>query len=235
MGDRSGAQASALVGAAIVAAGVFALWPKTVNAETSQEFQDTSDVPMPADDNPYIVPENHTWQDAIEDGFPVQNDYVRAFLFMIRACEHVYPRDVLNGACYSIFYGGSHFVDMSDHPVNTGEKQGVPLPDSFCAAVKLKPGCVSTAAGAYQFIRPTWNRIRDYAPRLPDFSPASQDIAAERLLMECGAYDYVVMGDFDTAITEASTVWASLPKSTAQQNPKRMQYARERFFEGLFV
>jgi hypothetical protein len=64
-----------------------------------------------------------------------------AFLFMIRATEHVYPRDVLNDAAYSIFYGGSKFSNFSDHPVLTGEKKGVPLPDNFCRAAGLKPGC----------------------------------------------------------------------------------------------
>jgi lysozyme len=155
-----------------------------------------------------------------------------AFLFMIRATEHVYPRDVLNDAAYSIFYGGSKFSNFSDHPVLTGEKKGVPLPDNFCRAAGLKPGCVSTAAGAYQIIKGTWTRIKSRL-NLPDFSPLSQDQAAVALLDESGALDLIYAGDIEGAIKKASKIWASLPGSTAQQNPKALAYAMNRFDEGL--
>jgi lysozyme len=152
---------------------------------------------------------------------------------MIRSTEHVYPRDVANNACYYIFYGGQHFSNMSDHPVNTGELKGVPLPDHVCAAAGLGSGCVSTAAGAYQIIRPTWNRIREIAPRLPDFSPASQDEAAIRILNEIGATTMIQNGDLQGALKAASKIWASLPYSSAQQNPKQLAYAEDRYLEGL--
>jgi muramidase (phage lysozyme) len=155
-----------------------------------------------------------------------------AFLFMIRSTEHVYPRDVLNDAAYSIFYGGSKFSNFADHPVLTGEKKGVPLPDHFCKAAGLKPGCVSTAAGAYQLIKGTWTRLRDRL-NLPDFSPLSQDRAAVGLLEEIGAVDLIYAGDIEGAIKKASRIWASLPGSTAQQNPKALAYAMNRFDEGL--
>ena len=155
-----------------------------------------------------------------------------AFLYMIRSTEHVYPRDVVNDAAYSIFYGGSRFQNFTDHPVITGEKKGVPLPDHFCKAAGLKPGCVSTAAGAYQFIKPTWVRLRDKL-NLPDFSPLSQDRAAVGLLEEIGAVDLIFAGDIEGAIHKASRIWASLPGSTAQQNPKALAYALNRFDDGL--
>ena len=155
-----------------------------------------------------------------------------AFLFMIRSTEHVYPRDVLNDAAYSIFYGGSKFSNFADHPVLTGEKKGVPLPDHFCKAAGLKPGCVSTAAGAYQIIKGTWTRIKARL-NLPDFSPLSQDQAAVALLDESGALDLIYAGDIEGAIKKASKIWASLPGSTAQQNPKALAYAMNRFDEGL--
>ena len=186
-------------------------------------------------DNPYIpleitVPSLRS--DFVDNvGDPIMN--LNAFLFMIRASEHVYPRDVVNDACYNIFYGGSTFDDMSDHPVNTGEKRGVPLADSMCRAVGLNPGCVSTAAGAYQIIRPTWNNIRKISPRLPDFSRDSQDQAAIRLLDQVGALALISEGDIKGAIKKASKLWASLPGSTAQQNPKKLQFALDRFEEGL--
>ena len=155
-----------------------------------------------------------------------------AFLFMIRSTEHVYPRDVLNDAAYSIFYGGSKFSNFADHPVLTGEKKGIPLPDHFCTAAGLKPGCVSTAAGAYQIIKGTWTRLKNKL-NLPDFSPLSQDQAAVALLDEVGALDLIYAGDIEGAIKKASRIWASLPGSAAQLNPKALAYAMNRFDEGL--
>jgi lysozyme len=159
-----------------------------------------------------------------------------AFLFMIRCCEHRYPRDVLpigeDAPCYTTFYGGARFEDMSDHPVLTGELKGVPLPDAMCIAAGLKPGCVSTAAGAYQFIKPTWERLRNKGDYLEDFSPANQSEAAIRLLEEIGARQKYIAGDIQGAIQTAGRAWASLPGSRAQQNPKAMQYCIERFNEG---
>ena len=174
--------------------------------------------------NPPIPPEVRAMND------PQAN--LSAFLYMIRSTEHVYPRDVVNDAAYSIFYGGSKFSNFADHPVITGEKRGVPLPDHFCTAAGLKPGCVSTAAGAYQLIKPTWVRMRDKLG-LPDFSPLSQDRAAVGLLDEIGAIDLIYAGDIAGAIHKASRIWASLPGSTPQQNPKALAYALNRFDDGL--
>ena len=164
-------------------------------------------------------------------GTPQQN--VSAFLHMIQSSEHVYPRDVENQAAYSTFYGGSTFSDFSDHPVNTGEKVGVKLTAAQCKASGFKPGCVSTAAGAYQFIRPTWDRIRAISPRLYDFSPDSQDTAAVRLLNQIGALALIEAGDIAGAVAKASKTWASLPGSKAQQNPRQMAFIIDRFNEAV--
>jgi lysozyme len=157
---------------------------------------------------------------------------ISAFLYMIRSTEHVYPRDVVNDAAYSIFYGGSKFQSFRDHPVITGEKRGVTLSDAMCKAAGLKPGCVSTSAGAYQLIKPTCVRLRDKLG-LPDFSPLSQDQAAVELLDEIGATNLILAGDIEGAIHKASRIWASLPGSSAQQNPKALSYALNRFDDGL--
>jgi muramidase (phage lysozyme) len=66
---------------------------------------------------------------------------------------------------------------------------------------------------------------------LPDFEQQSQDLAALELLKESGAYDLILEGEIEGAIRKASKIWASLPGSTAQQNPKAMQYALDRFRE----
>lgn len=153
-----------------------------------------------------------------------------AFLFAIRNAEH-YPVDVLTGMDYQTFYGGAKFHDLSDHPVITGELRGVKLPDRFCSAAGLSPGCVSTAAGAYQFTRPTWTRLRERSPRLPDFSPESQNEAARRLLAELGVPAKLRAGDFSGAVARAARVWASLPGSSAQQGGKSLAFLQSKFVE----
>lgn len=163
----------------------------------------------------------------------LDNAYVRAFLFMIRSLEHN-PADVAAGLDYSTFYKGSRFYNLADHPVLTGEKRGIPLSSAMCIAAGFADGiCVSTAAGGYQIIIPTWNDVRGMFPRLPDFTPASQDVAAVRILRKAGALTPLMAGDIETALRKASPKWASLPFSTAQQNPKSLQYALTKFNEGL--
>jgi len=224
-------------GPALLLAGLAAwllLRPREAAAlQIDPSTNDTSVVPASAVTNlinnpifetPQIPPEVRAMND------PQAN--LSAFLYMIRSTEHVYPRDVVNDAAYSIFYGGSKFQSFRDHPVITGEKKGIKLPDAMCRAAGLKPGCVSTAAGAYQFIKPTWVRMRDRL-NLPDFSPLSQDLAAVALLDEVGALDLIYAGDIEGAIYKASKIWASLPGSTAQQNPKALSYALNRFDDGL--
>lgn len=217
--------------------------------------QDTNDAPREADSNPEQAPPVYSWDSPRLDpavGLPSATDWdsvapdptvglpmnnpdanVAAFLYMIRATEHTFPRDVETDACYNIFYGGSVFKDLSDHPVVTGEKKGVPLAAATCRASGLKPGCVSTAAGAYQIIKPTWIGVRDQLPRLPDFSPSSQDEAARRLLDQVGALELIRAGDIKGGINRASKLWASLPGSMAKQNPRAIQYALDRFADGL--
>jgi lysozyme len=225
-------QGHALILAGLVAYLVFR--PRDAAAlQIDQTSNDTSVVPLAAQTNLVTNPIYNLAPVAPEVtamNNPDQN--ISAFLFMIRSTEHVYPRDVINDAAYSIFYGGSKFQSFRDHPVITGEKRGVPLPDAMCKAAGLKPGCVSTAAGAYQMIKPTWVRLRDKLG-LPDFSPASQDLAAVELLREAGAIDLIEAGDIEGAIKKSSRIWASLPGSTAQQNPRAMDYALNRFDEGL--
>lgn len=132
------------------------------------------------------------------NSFDMNNKNVQAFLAMIRQHE--------SKGHYNVIVGGSLFSDYSRHPrkyitLNINGK-----------AVK------SSAAGAYQFIFSTWDNIRAKL-KLPDFSPASQDIAAVELLSQIGAYDDIVAGRFNNALKLASSQWASLPYSKANQNP----------------
>lgn len=162
----------------------------------------------------------------------LQGDPLPAFLYMIRSTEN---QSVADSDRYARFYGNSVFSNFSDHPVVTGEMKGVRLSDSMCRAAGFSPGCVSTAAGAYQIIVPTWQRVRAagaWGPYLTDFSPESQDEAARRLLIECGALASLKMRDLPGAIKRASKLWASLPGSTAGQHPVSVDVAMAYFNEG---
>jgi muramidase (phage lysozyme) len=211
--------------AALVLAAVL-FWPRRASAETDPATGDTAPIQPQAVDNPDAV----VLQDAeIQTmSLPVN---VNAFLYMIRSCEHRFPTDVVNDDCYEIFYGGTRFADLSDHPVITGELAPVPLPDHMCKAAGLKSPCYSTAAGAYQFIRPTWARLRNKLG-LDDFGFASQDRAALELLDESGVLSLIEEGEIESAIRKASKIWASLPGNAYQQNPKAMRFALDRFAEG---
>lgn len=170
------------------------------------------------------------------EGDTVQtNNPIAAFLYMIRSAEHR-ASDVRSGTDYGTFFGGARFTNFADHPVNTGELKGVPLKPEWCRAAGFASGqCVSTAAGAYQFTRPTWNELRAagrWGPRLPDFSPRSQDEAAVRLLGRLGVPALLAAGDLPGAIAAAAPRWASLPGSTSGQPQKSMAFAIAKFNEG---
>jgi lysozyme len=211
--------------AALVLAAVL-FWPRRVSAETDPATGDTAPIQPQAVDNPDAV----ILYDEVPQAMSLPVN-INAFLYMIRSCEHRFPSDVVNDDCYEIFYGGTRFADLSDHPVITGELAPVPLPEAMCRAAGLKSPCYSTAAGAYQFIRPTWQRLRNKLG-LDDFSFASQDQAALELLRETGVVDLIEEGEIENAIRKASKIWASLPGNTYQQNPKAMTFALDRFAEG---
>jgi muramidase (phage lysozyme) len=110
------------------------------------------------------------------------------------------------GGEYDLIVGGKQRIsDYAKHP----NVVGLTTPDG-----------PSTAAGRYQITRTTWN---DIASDLPDFSPASQDEAAIRLLKRRGALEDVDRGDFQAAIAKLGDEWVSLPSSTNKNQPRRSQ------------
>lgn len=135
-----------------------------------------------------------------------KDENVQAFLKLIRWAEGT----DLRSNPYAVTYGYDHTIEnFADHPAITGEWTGNQLPDSYCKAVGLSTGCKSTAAGAYQFLKPTWEGLKSKL-NLPDFSPKSQDLAAIELINEKGAIQDIVAGQIQTALKKVSKVWASI-------------------------
>jgi lysozyme len=165
-----------------------------------------------------------------EENFPVPEQIdpdanLSAFLAMIRRAEGTDRR----GDPYRVCYGFAHsIVDMSDHPAITGEWNGERLPDAMCRAAGKAPGCVSTAAGAYQFIRPTWESLKA-AGKVWDFSPASQDAGAIALIDRAGAIGAVRSGDLATAVQRCAKTWASLPGAGYDQPERRFDQLAQWF------
>jgi muramidase (phage lysozyme) len=142
---------------------------------------------------------------------------VRAFLALLCWAEgtNAGGRDP-----YRVVYGYGHTLrDLSDHPAITGEWLGKPLPPEYCRKAGLRPGCKSTAAGAYQINLPTWTDRalrRLYAPS--SFAPAEQDAFCwYALCRSLEVPSLVVGGRIDAAIVAASQRWASLPRSSSGQ------------------
>lgn len=134
-----------------------------------------------------------------------------------------------HGDPYRVCYGYKHtLASLEEHPAVSGEWRGEPLPDGMCSAAGLGPGCVSTAAGAYQIKKSTWIALRDRL-KLPDFSQASQDAAADELLRQRGAVDYLARGDFAGAVNAARKEWASLPGAGYGQGERSVAWLSDRF------
>ena len=92
--------------------------------------------------------------------------------------------------------GGSLFDDFSDHP---RVKVWIPRINDY-----------SSAAGAYQMIRRTWDGVQAKLG-LPDFSPASQDQACIELIRQRGGLRLAMNGQFAAAVEKCKKEWASLP------------------------
>lgn len=112
---------------------------------------------------------------------------------------------------YRVCYGYKHRIEsFADHPAVTGEWRGESLANLGASYANK----VSTAAGRYQIIKPTWLRAQS-ALGLQDFSPESQDLAFAWLVKSRGALDDVIAGNIEAAIPKLAKEWASLPGANA--------------------
>ena len=108
-----------------------------------------------------------------------------------------YAEGTSGDAGYTTMFTHARFSDTSQHP----------------RQLQTGGGYTSDAAGAYQFLSPTWDRARN-ALGLKDFSPASQELAGEWLAQQRGVDTSKVYTDkasFTQAIDRLAPEWASLP------------------------
>ena len=102
---------------------------------------------------------------------------------------------------YTTRFGGHQFSDMSQHP-------NIAAPTPW--------GTKSEAAGAYQFMKPTWDEAAA-ALGLTDFSRESQEKAGRFLTQRRGVKTdtvFTTFEEFSDAISKLSPEWAGLPNST---------------------
>ncbi|MCV2361657.1 glycoside hydrolase family 104 protein [Paucibacter sp. TC2R-5] len=119
---------------------------------------------------------------------------------------------------YRTCYGYRHTINsFADHPAVTGEWSG----ESIANLGPQYAGQVSTAAGRYQIIKPTWLMCKR-ALNLPDFSPDSQDKAAVYLIRKRGALDAIEAGRVAEAVAKCRQEWASLPGAGYGQPERRL-------------
>ena len=136
------------------------------------------------------------------------NTNVIAFLAAIRTFESS-PN---SSQAYTLRFPSKHFAPGPPwvHP-NIAEKIG---------GTGKFAHLTSSAAGAYQFIYPTWQKGFKDPLGLPDFAPAQQDIAAVALMDQGGGLKFVISGQIYQAFQKLNKIWASMPGSDAGQGAK---------------
>lgn len=133
----------------------------------------------------------------------LQNPNVQNALRLIRGAEGVQFG-------YATGFGNTQLASLADHP-----RERKPF--------KQTNGKTNytTAAGAYQFLEPTWDDVAGKLG-LTDFGQQSQDLAAVELIRRAGALNDVMDGNFAPALKKLGKTWASLPSSPYPQ-PRRSQ------------
>ena len=193
-------------GAAVVAlaiVGAAAWWAlRDQAANVDADWIDSAEFDNAPDWTDYGAQAVDMAQEIFESGD--MNNNLAAFLQAIR-----YGEGTSGANGYATLCGGDLFDSYEAHPASRGWR-GLPLSDSMCAGAGYGPGCVSTAAGAYQINRPTWNRLQG-SIGFGDFSPARQDAAAIQLIKEKGALADVQAGRIASAVNKCKKIWASLP------------------------
>lgn len=146
-----------------------------------------------------------------------RNPNVRVMLDLIARAE--------GNTDYNTLVGGGKFKDFSSHPNKTVYLRS----RDKAGNVKIIP---SDAAGRYQIMGFNW---QPYAKRLglKDFSPASQDKIAIQMLIDRGAMNAILNGDFKNAVKKTGSQWVSLPSTEIKQGygPKSWKWVNNNIAE----
>lgn len=168
--------------------------------------------PEAVDDDDYdetiVVDEDDAFDEGKADGLERSAVCEPGGALSVNACAFLGSIALAEGthAHYDYTFAYRRFTSFADHPrlrVCAG---------SYC----------STAAGRYQILSKTWNGIRG---SLPDFTPASQDKAALKLIRGRGVSNVDgidTRAEFESAIRKVNREWASLPGSPYGQPRKTM-------------
>jgi len=106
---------------------------------------------------------------------------------------------------YTTMFGHRQFTDMSKHPNSP---------------MRTPWGSQSEAAGAYQFMKPTWGDVQK-ATGVKDFTPASQEIGARWLTQRGGVNPdqvFTTRAELKGAVDKLAPTWAGLPYSGKGKN-----------------
>lgn len=173
-----------------------------------------------------------------------ETDNIAAFLWMIRVCEGTSGptgyRTMYTGALFDpdspTIKATNSYTQKFEGQVNKAyqwkDHPRLAIVANITSGVTGQSRAVpSTAAGAYQFLSSTWDSCAR-ALELKDFTEASQDKAAIYLLKNVGALDNVKKGEFTKAIAKTKRIWASLPGSPYDQNPKSFNVALQYYKQG---
>jgi muramidase (phage lysozyme) len=150
------------------------------------------------------------WEDAYS---PEHIARIKAFLDVIAYAEGV-ERFSKDQCGYDVIVGGETFALYNDHP-----RRLVYLP-------RYKIG--STAAGRYQILSRYWDHYKAQL-KLPDFSPNSQDLYCFQQFRERKAFDDVLNGRVEQAVTKCSNIWASFPGAGYGQRELKMSELVEHY------
>lgn len=108
---------------------------------------------------------------------------------------------------YNVLYGGTLFTGYADHP----------------RQVILANGIHSSAAGRYQLLVRWFDAyVKQMGLEGQGFTPAVQDAIALQQIKERKALPYIDAGEFEPAILQCSTIWASFPGAPYGQPQKSM-------------
>lgn len=144
------------------------------------------------------------------------NANIKAALSAIRMCEGTNTADGYNYLFGSAPNNKRRFTDMSKHP---NER----YPFTIGGETQY-----SSAAGAYQILKGTYNTLcKKYG--FTDFTPMAQDLMAVALFDSVGVLNDVAAGKFfdPTVIDRLNNIWASLPAAGYGQPEKPISMVRK--------